>query len=318
MVLPQAQAATPYAVTLVATGGTGVYAWRLAAGQLPAGVSLGASSGVIAGTPLQQGTFSFTVRAQDASDATNATTRSYTLSIASSPDLLVSALAAPAIAAAGSAIAVSDTTSNNGGGSAGASVTRFYFSKNSLFDATDVLLGSRPVSALGTGAVSSASTTVTLPAGLTSGTYYVVARADAAGDVPEGNESNNTRAAIIRIGADLTVAAVTAPATGAAGSPIAISDTITNTGGGAAAASVTRFYLSANGVLDAGDTALGARAVPALSGGASNAASSLMTIPATMTGGAYLHHRAGRRRCEGGRNLGRQQHQGRRAREDRC
>ena len=318
MALPQAQAATPYAVTLVATGGTGVYAWRLAAGQLPAGVSLGASSGVIAGTPLQQGTFSFTVRAQDASDATNATTRSYTLSIASSPDLLVSALAAPAIAAAGSAIAVSDTTSNNGGGSAGASVTRFYFSKNSLFDATDVLLGSRPVSALGTGAVSSASTTVTLPAGLTSGTYYVVARADAAGDVPEGNESNNTRAAIIRIGADLTVAAVTAPATAAAGSPIAISDTITNTGGGAAAASVTRFYLSANGVLDAGDTALGARAVPALSGGASNAASSLMTIPATMTGGAYLHHRAGRRRCEGGRNLGRQQHQGRRAREDRC
>ena len=156
-------------------------------------MSLGTSSGLIAGTPLQSGTFTFTVRAQDASDATNATTRSYTLSIASSPDLLVSALAAPAIAAAGSAIAVSDTTSNNGGGSAGASVTRFYFSKNSLFDATDVLLGSRPVSALGTGAVSSASTTVTLPAGLTSGTYYVVARADAAGDVPEGNESNNTR-----------------------------------------------------------------------------------------------------------------------------
>ena len=99
---------------------------------------------------------------------------------------------------------------------------------------------------------------------------------------------NNTRAAIIRIGADLTVAAVTAPATGAAGSPIAISDTITNTGAGAAAASVTRFYLSANGVLDAGDTVLGARAVPALPGGASNAASSLMTIPATMTAGAYF------------------------------
>jgi subtilase family serine protease len=288
IVLPEAQAATPYAVTLVATGGTGVYAWRLAAGQLPAGVSLGASSGVIAGTPSQQGKFSFTVSAQDASDATNATTRSYTLSIGSSPDLLVSALAAPASAAAGSAIAVSDTTSNSGGGSAGASVTRFYVSRDFLVDATDALLGSRPVSALGTGAISSASTTVTLPAGLTSGTYYVMARADAAGDVPEGNESNNTRAAIIRIGADLTVAAVTAPATGAAGSPIAISDTITNTGAGAAAASVTRFYLSANGVLDAGDTVLGARAVPALPGGASNAASSLMTIPATMTAGAYF------------------------------
>ena len=207
--------------------------------------------------------------------------------IAIGPDLTVADLTAPPTVGAGALITLSDTTKNQGAGSAAASQTSFYFSTNSLFDAADVLLGSRPVPVLGTGAVSSASTTLTIPAGTASGTYYVVARADAAGVVPEGNESNNTRAASIRVGADLTIAAVTAPASGAAGSPIAISDTTTNTGGGAAAASVTRFHLSANTVLDAGDTALGSRAVPALSGGASDTASSLMTIPATTTGGAY-------------------------------
>jgi hypothetical protein len=80
--LPQAQVAAPYAVTLVATGGTGVYGWSIAAGQLPGGLSLGNSSGVIAGTPLQAGTFAFSVRAQDVSNPTRAAIRDYTLTVA--------------------------------------------------------------------------------------------------------------------------------------------------------------------------------------------------------------------------------------------
>ena len=83
--VPQGQTGTPYAVTLSATGGTGAYTWSVAAGGLPGGVSLGTSSGLIAGTPSQSGTFTFTVRAQDPSDPTNAATRSYTLTIGSPP-----------------------------------------------------------------------------------------------------------------------------------------------------------------------------------------------------------------------------------------
>jgi hypothetical protein len=64
MVLPQAQIATPYSVTLAATGGTGASSWSVAAGALPLGLSLSAS-GLIAGTPLQSGSFSFTVSARD-------------------------------------------------------------------------------------------------------------------------------------------------------------------------------------------------------------------------------------------------------------
>ena len=150
-----------------------------------------------------------------------------------------------------------------------------------------MLIGARTVSPLDAGAVSLGATTVTIPTGAASGTYYVLARADALSAVAEGNESNNLRAVVVRVGPDLTVAALTPPATAAAGSTVSISDTTTNTGGGAAAASLTRYYLSANTVLDVGDALLGSRAVPGLSAGASDTASTLVTVPATTAGGAY-------------------------------
>ena len=49
--LPGAQVGKPYTATLTAGGGTPPLTWSLAAGSLPAGLSLTASSGVIAGTP---------------------------------------------------------------------------------------------------------------------------------------------------------------------------------------------------------------------------------------------------------------------------
>ena len=80
MALPQAQIATPYSVTLAATGGTGPYSWSVAAGALPRGLSLSAS-GLIAGTPSQSGSFSFTVSARDASSAMRTATRAYKLTV---------------------------------------------------------------------------------------------------------------------------------------------------------------------------------------------------------------------------------------------
>ena len=208
-------------------------------------------------------------------------------SIAIGADLNVPTLTAPATAGAGVPFTLTDTTANSGAGSAAASQTSFYLSTNSTFDTADVLLGARPVSPLQAGAVSSGATTVTIPTGAATGTYYVVARADAGSVVAEGSETNNTRAVIVRLGPDLTIAALAPPATAAAGSPVSISDTTTNTGGGAAAASATRYYLSANTALDAGDALLGSRAVPALPAGASHSASILATVPATTAGGAY-------------------------------
>jgi hypothetical protein len=62
--VPSASSGTVYSATLAATGGQSPYMWSLASGTLPTGVTLN-SSGTFAGTPVQSGTFSFTVSAAD-------------------------------------------------------------------------------------------------------------------------------------------------------------------------------------------------------------------------------------------------------------
>jgi subtilase family serine protease len=202
-------------------------------------------------------------------------------------DLTLSSLTAPSSSAAGLGIDVSETTINQGTGPAAPSTTSFYLSRDVLLDASDELVGSRAVPALSPGATSAAVTTVILPDPLDAGSYTLFAKADGPGSIAESNEFNNTRLTIIQIGPDLTISAFSAPASAGAGTSITVTDTTSNPGKGAAAASTTRFYLSTDFTLDAGDTPLQDRAVPALAGLASNAASTSMTIPASTADGTY-------------------------------
>ncbi len=105
----------------------------------------------------------------------------------------MTALTAPATAGAGTTIVVTDTTKNQGGGNADASSTRFYLSPNFTLDAADLALESRTVGALTVGASSTATTTVTIPPGVASGTFYLFAVADDGNGVSESTENNNTR-----------------------------------------------------------------------------------------------------------------------------
>jgi subtilase family serine protease len=205
------------------------------------------------------------------------------------PDLAIALFTAPFTTGAGATISVSDTTKNQGGGMAGASTTRFYLSTNTILDASDVLLGSRAVPALAVGATSSATTSLTIPAGTGTGNYYLIAQVDGNGAVPETQEANNTNARLIQIGADLTIAIFTAPFSATAGATISVSDTTKNQGGGAAGPSATKFYLSTNSTLDGVDVLLGSRAVPALAAGAQDSGTTVLTIPAgTAAGYHYL------------------------------
>ena len=63
--LPSGAVSTAYTTTSAASGGIAPYAWSLAGGTLPPGLTL-SSTGVITGTPTTTGTSSFTVRAADA------------------------------------------------------------------------------------------------------------------------------------------------------------------------------------------------------------------------------------------------------------
>ncbi|HEX7794997.1 MAG TPA: CARDB domain-containing protein, partial [Vicinamibacterales bacterium] len=227
--------------------------------------------------------------ADDVLDENNEANNTALRSIRVGPDLIVQSLSAPTSGGTDSTIVVTDTTQNSGGGPAAASVVRFYLSANNVLDSGDTLLnGSRNVGPLDAGASSTGSTTVTIPASIAPGTWYIIAKADADGTVAETAEFNNTFPRIIVLGGDLAVSAMTVPAKGASGGTITVSDTTANQGAGPTAPSTTRFYLSANNVLDAADTPMGARQVPSLAAGASSSGSTQLTLPVVPVGSYYI------------------------------
>lgn len=78
-VTPRSEVGTPFRMTLLARGGSGIFTWALAAGKLPAGLRLGVD-GSIAGTPRTAGSFRFAARARDTE--ARSLTRETTLSVA--------------------------------------------------------------------------------------------------------------------------------------------------------------------------------------------------------------------------------------------
>jgi hypothetical protein len=65
---PAGTVGTAYTDSLTATGGTTPYTWSVSSGTLPAGITLSASAGVLAGTPTTAGASAFTVKVTDASN----------------------------------------------------------------------------------------------------------------------------------------------------------------------------------------------------------------------------------------------------------
>ena len=177
------------------------------------------------------------------------------------PDFTVTALTGPAMGGAGLTLDVTDTTRNQGTGPSAASITSFYLSVNTLLEAGDPLIGTRDVPALSPGTNHAGTATLTIPGNTGGGLWWIIAKADGPGSLGESNETNNTRLAQVRIGPDLAVTALTAPVTAAPGGTIVVNETTKNQGGGGSESSSTRFYLSANYALDAGDFALEARPV---------------------------------------------------------
>ena len=205
------------------------------------------------------------------------------------PDLVLTQLTNPAIAGAGLSITVTDTTRNQAAGQAGPSATGFYLSINTTIDAADTSLGSRSVPALAGLTSSSESTVLQVPAGTPTGAYYVLAKADAGAAVAESVETNNTRTgSLVRVGPDLTISALTAPAAAVPGGSVTVSDTMKNIGGGGAGVSITSFYLSTNLVLDAADAFLGSRPAGSLGPAGTESASTVLTIPAGTPAAVYF------------------------------
>ncbi|HUE86487.1 MAG TPA: CARDB domain-containing protein [Vicinamibacterales bacterium] len=257
---------------------------------LPAGVSHTGSATVTVPPDLSAGTYYIIARA-DGSNAeaeTVETNNDYARSFQVGGDLRVTAFSAPAKAGASAAIDVSDTTVNQGAATVPPTVTRFYLSVNAALDAADRLLGGRPVPSLAPGASSSGSATVTIPADVGAGAYYLFAKADGDDAVVETQEWNNTMLRTIGIGPDLIVSSISAPTVAASGAVVSVVETTLNQGGGSAPASVTTFFLSKDFMLDSNDVPFGgSRSVGPLAAGAASAGTTVVTIPPDTAPGTY-------------------------------
>ncbi len=216
------------------------------------------------------------------------------------PDLretTVTTTPAAPVRAPGTTFSVTDTAQNAGAVASGASTTRYYLSLDGVKSAGDTLLtGSRAVPALAAGLTSSGTVTVTIPAATPLNTYVLIACADDLNGVVETNDGNNCTAAssgavtVTRPDLRETTAATTpaAPAR-APGTTFSVTDTAQNIGAVASAASTTRYYLSLDGVKNAGDTLLtGSRVVPALGAGLTSSGTVTVTIPTTTPLNTYL------------------------------
>ena len=209
------------------------------------------------------------------------------------PDLGETAVSfTPPSSGPGKSVTVTDTVTNNSSYNAGPSTTRYYVSTNAFFSSNAILLaGSRAVGALAAGQTSAGSASVSLPATLITGAYFVLACADDTQQVGETNENNNCAASStqLQVGPDLTQAGVTQSANkaGAAGT-LTVNETVNNPGGGDAAASVTQFYLSTNTIKNTNSRLLsGNRSVPSVTAGTGSSGSTLVTLPADVAVGNY-------------------------------
>jgi hypothetical protein len=79
--LPSGTVNAGYSATLMASGGVTPYAWSIASGNLPSGLTLNSSTGGISGTPTAAGTFAFTAQVSDSQTPTVTNTRQLSITI---------------------------------------------------------------------------------------------------------------------------------------------------------------------------------------------------------------------------------------------
>jgi subtilase family serine protease len=152
--------------------------------------------------------------------------------------------------------------------------------------------GTRTVSSLAAGNTSSATTSLTVPSATPPGNYHVCAKADSTNNDLETNENNNTLCTVSTIQVsepDLHMTSVNPnSSTANQGGTLSVSDTVENQGVVAAGSFRIGYHLSKDTVFGGDDIVISTtRTVTALVAGASNTATTSLSIPSNAPGGTY-------------------------------
>ena len=137
-----------------------------------------------------------------------------------------------------------------------------------------------------------AATTLAIPASVTTGNKFILARADALDQVTEAQEGNNVTARAIEIGdfADLQITAVAGPVAAGTGRPMTVSFTTRNAGVAPVGPfRVNLFLAGANPHPVPGDgVGVGFKDFLGLAAGASLASTLVVDLPASFAAGSYF------------------------------
>src|SRR5262249_20147015 len=79
--LPDTQNGQNYNQALAATGGASPYAWAVSSGTLPGGMTFNNVTGVIGGSVVQSGDFTFTIQVKDSATPPQVATHVYTIHV---------------------------------------------------------------------------------------------------------------------------------------------------------------------------------------------------------------------------------------------
>jgi subtilase family serine protease len=215
-----------------------------------------------------------------------------TATAAAAPDLVVQIFDPPS-GTVGRTFEIPNAVRNIGTtGSGGGFTAAFVLSSDTAFTPGDTVIGERSFDGLAPDTTSQLrSTTVTIPASVPGGTYYLAMAVDTELAVAESNELNNLLAdpdpvTIPALAPDIGGHYFFAEP-GAAARQFAVEGGVQNYGTAPAGAFAVGFYLSADTAITTADTLLGTDDCGALAPGAEGYVDGYLTVPLTVPAGTY-------------------------------
>ncbi len=219
------------------------------------------------------------------------------VSVVNPPDLTPTAVSGPASVTAGAAMNLSYTLQNLRAVPVTAGFNQAFFLRpDGAVDAsTDIpLTGSATVNSFPASSTQTlAATSIIVPASTPAGLYRLGVDVDTGEAVVEVDETNNrfvasTQTIQVQPIPDLSLTDVTAPNGVVIGQQTNVTTTVTVTDSSVATAFTVSLYLSSDAVISTtGDVLLGCRSIASLAQGASDTATTVVTIPAGTAQGVY-------------------------------